>query len=171
MSEDVSKIVVAEVDKIKAAALAVPQERRTWDAADEHGKWPSATPAWCVNELREGKWVGDVAYIPQHIADQEAIATFMGTVDPATVLALIKRIEFLDESRSRWRRSAHRLRETRDALETEVQSLSAKAERRIGADTADAWEEGFEAGHTYLSAYTHGNNGPSDPPVNPYEEA
>lgn len=32
----------------------------------------------------------------------------------------------------------------------------------------DAWDEGFEAGTEYSSRYTNGNNGPSDPPENPY---
>lgn len=33
-----------------------------WSAADEHGDWPGATPAWCVSRMDGEEWLHDVFY-------------------------------------------------------------------------------------------------------------
>lgn len=36
---------------------------------------------------------------------------------------------------------------------------------------ADVWDAAFETGGEFVSAWSHGDNGPSDPPRNPHERS
>lgn len=47
----------AELRELLAAATPGP-----WGAADEHGNWPGAAPAWCVSRMDGEKWLYDVFY-------------------------------------------------------------------------------------------------------------
>ncbi len=50
-----------------------------WSAADEHGDYPGATPAWCISRDDEatGKWLHDIAYLPQFYGKEQADADFI----------------------------------------------------------------------------------------------
>lgn len=79
----------ARLDAIEARAKAVPAEMHTWEANDEHGAVPGCTPAWCVNDMRDGRWAGDVADIPQVAEWDEAVARHIAGLDPETALWLV----------------------------------------------------------------------------------
>ena len=74
------------------------------------------------------------------------------------------------ETAAYYQRAHHEM--TQEAARQRDRAEAAEAERdEMAATLAQAWGEGFEAGHTYLGEYAHGSNGPSDPPENPYERA
>lgn len=72
------------------------------------------------------------------------------------------------ESRERWWGVAREHNAGIDAALRRAESAEAERDA-LQRQVANAWDEGFEAGHTFLGEYAHGSNGPSDPPANPYD--